>query len=189
MTRPYDNRRRAQAAAATSERIVAATEHLLAEGSYAELTLVAIAARAGVTAQTVLRKMGSREGCIAAAGARFLARVESQRGQSAPGNVAAALDGLLSHYESDGRLVLNLLAQEPRDAGAREAVASGRAYHEAWVRRCFAPFLAERPGLFDSLLVATDLYTWKRLRLDLGRSAADTRVVVEALVHAILEHK
>jgi hypothetical protein len=40
----------------------------------------------------------------------------------------------------------------------------------------------------DALVVATDLSTWKLLRLDLGRSAEDTSAVLRTLVAAILEH-
>jgi AcrR family transcriptional regulator len=189
MARAYDNSRRAQAAAETNERIALATEALLHEGPLPAVTLQAIAERAGVTVQTVLRKMGSREGCIEAAGERIGARIDAQRGASTPGDVAAAIDGLLLHYETDGRLVLNLLSQEASHPFAQAAVREGRAQHRAWVVRCFAPC---RPGGLgeadtDALVVATDLYVWKLLRLDLGRSRDATRAAMLNLVHLILE--
>ena len=189
MTRSYDMTNRAKQAAVTTERIVAAAERLLATRPVDEVTLQAIAEGAGVTVQTVLRHMGSRDGCFEAVGRRLQERVERQRGQSAPGDVDAAIDDLLAHYEADGRLVLNLLGQEGGgDPIAVRAAEEGRGYHRAWVERCFGPALA-RPDAqaIDALVAATDIYVWKLLRLDLGRSAADTRSVVRRLVRAALE--
>jgi AcrR family transcriptional regulator len=190
MSRPYDNSRRAAAAATTTELIAVVTEALLAEGPVAEITLQTIAERAGVTVQTVLRHMGSRDGCFAAVRERFVARIDAHRAHTAPGDVGAALAGLLAHYEADGRLVLNLLSQESNNELARDAVADGRAYHRAWVERCFGPCLGDGASslTIDALVVATDLSTWKLLRLDLGRSAEDTSAVLRTLVAAILEH-
>ena len=189
MARAYDNARRAQVAAETGERIAAATEALLQEGPIAAVTLRSVSDRAGVTVQTVLRHTGSREGCIEAAARRISERIDAQRGQPTPGNVAAAIDRLLEHYETDGRLVLNLLSQERADARAAAAVAEGRARHRAWVAGVFDPRLAEGHGddTLDALVAATDLYVWKLLRLDLGRSLEASRRVINRLVEAILE--
>ena len=195
MTRRYDMTLRAQLAADTAERIIDAAEGLLAEGPLASVTLKAIAARADVTVQTVLRHMGSRDGCLEAVGRRIAARVEDQRGRSQPGDVDAAITDLVAHYEAEGRLVLNLLAQEGgTEPLARRAAESGRAFHRAWVRRCFAPWLDEGDAeagevaeRTDALVAATDLYVWKLLRLDLGRSREATEAVVNRLVRAVLE--
>lgn len=189
MPRTYDNTKRALEAARTTERIVAATEALLADGPIGDVTLQAIAAGAGVTVQTVLRHLGSRDGCFAAVGQRVGARIEAQRGGTRPGDVDGAIAALIAHYEAEGRLVLNLLAQEGGgEAVAREAAEAGRAYHRTWVERCFGPWPQEPdPGLVDALVAATDLYVWKLLRLDLGRSRAATEAVVARLVRSLLE--
>lgn len=189
MRRTYDNTRRAAAAAATTERIAAVTESLLVEGTVASVTLQAIADRSGVTVQTVLRHMGSREGCFAAVRERFLARVDAHRAHTPPGNIEAAIAGLLAHYEADGRLVLNLLAQVASEPLAQEAASAGRAYHRAWVERCFGPRLGvgDRELAIDTLFAATDLSVWKLLRLDLGRSPEATSAIVTRLVRAVLE--
>jgi AcrR family transcriptional regulator len=189
MPRAYDNSKRALDAARTTERIVDATEALLADGPVADATLQAIADGAGVTVQTVLRHMGSRDGCFAAVGKRLGARVEAQRGGTAPGDVDGAIAALIAHYEAEGRLVLNLLAQEgSNEALPREAAAEGRAYHRAWVVRCLVPGAGEPDRQrVDALVAATDLYVWKLLRLDLGRSIAATEGVVTHLVRSVLE--
>lgn len=189
MARVYDMSNRARGVARTSERIVDAAERLLADRRVGEVTLQAIADGAGVTVQTVLRHMGSRDGCLAAVGERVAGRVEAQRGRREPGDVDGAIADLVAHYEAEGRLVLNLLAQEAGgEPIARRAAEEGRAYHRAWVERCFGPLLpAAAPEAADALVAATDLYVWKLLRLDLGRSAEATEAVIARLVRAVLE--
>lgn len=189
MTRAYDMTKRSRRAHKTTERIVDATERLLAEGPIGELTLHAIADGAGVTVQTVLRHMESRDGCFRAVGKRIQRRVAAQRGASESGDVAGALRGLMEHYEDEGRLVLNLLAQETLgDPLVVEAVRTGRDHHRAWVERCFGPHVSDpTEDEVDALVAATDLYIWKLLRLDLGRSRKATEVVIARLVRGILE--
>lgn len=189
MTRTYDMSRRSAQAEQTADRIVAATEALVAGGPLSDVTLAAIAERAEVTVQTVLRHMGSREGCLEAVGRRVAARIAQQRGHTDPGDVPAAIAELMAHYEAEGQLVLNLLAQEhaSRDTAAR-AVAEGRAFHRAWVERCFGPLMPEmNQETVDAVVAATDIYVWKLIRLDLGRSRSQTAAVIERLTRTALE--
>lgn len=189
MPRSYDMTNRARAAAATRDRIVDATEGRLARGPLTDVTLQAIADDAGVTVQTVLRHLGSRDGCVDAVAARVAQRTDRDRGGSEPGDIHGAISGLVAHYERDGRLVLNLLAQEGgHDDFARSTVERGRRYHRAWVERCFGPHLDEPASdVVDALVVATDLYAWKVLRLDLKRTVRDTETVLDRMVRSILE--
>ena len=189
MARPYDMTLRSKLAAQTSERIVTAAEELLTKHPLGSVTLKAVAESAGVTVQTVLRHTGSREGCLEAVAERIAARVEAQRGGSVPGDVEAAVTDLVAHYEADGRLVLNMLAQEGgSEPLAKRAAEEGRRYHRRWVLRCFSPLMRdEAEERVDALVAATDLYVWKLLRLDLGRSREVTEAVLKRLVRAVLE--
>lgn len=188
MARTYDMTRRSRLAAETTERIVDVTESLFAGGPIGEITLQAIADGAEVSVQTVLRHFGSHGGCIEAVRERVLTRIDEQRGSTPPGDVDAALTALLNHYEAEGPLVLNLLAQEAIDPTAQRVVEEGRAYHRAWVKRCFGPLMpSPDPEAVDALVTATDIYSWKLLRLDLERSKNGTLTVMHRLVHAILE--
>ena len=188
MSRPYDMTGRAQAAERTRDRILTATEDLLATRPIDEVTLPAIAADAGVSVQTVLRHTGSRDGCFRLVAQRVQQRVGAQREASAPGDVRGALEGLMEHYEAEGRLVRNLLAQEPRDDFAAEAAATGRAYHRAWVQRCFGPRMrSSETTEVDALVAATDLSVWTLLREDLGRTPTEVAAVMTRLVDALLE--
>ena len=189
MSRPYDRSRRAAAAADTTRRIVDAAEGLLRAGPLAGLTLPAIAAGAEVTVQTVLRHMGSRDGCMLAVRERVAARIDLQRSAAPPGDVDAALAGLLAHYETDGALILGLIAQASHEPWAQQAVVEGRDYHRAWVQRCFGPLMPcpAPDDLVDALVAATDLYLWRLLRLDLGRDPAQVEAVMQRLVRSLLE--
>ena len=189
MTRRYDNSRRAQQAAQTREDILIATERLLASRRLEDITLRAIAEEAGTTVQTVLRHMESRDGCFSAVAREVAARVREQRGNVEYDSIEAAIADLTDHYEPEGRLILNLLAQE-RDGNAfvAEMMRKGRAFHRRWVRRCFARDISRGDTAeIDALVVATDIYAWKLLRLDLGRSAHATRRVMSDMVTRILE--
>ena len=189
MTRTYDMAKRAAGADRTSARIAEHTENLLSTMPIGDVTLQAIAAGSGVSIQTVLRHMGSREGCFAAVGERVSTRIQAQLGNSTSGNVGAAISDLCAHYEAEGRLVLNLLQQEHGgEPIAHQAATAGRIFHRDWVERCFAPLVSEPDeATVDALVVVTDLYVWKLLRLDLGRSAESTRSIITNMVRAQLE--
>ncbi len=64
--RSYNSPRRMEQAAVTKSRIVDAAMHLVREKGYADMTLEAIAAEAGVAPQTVYAVCGSKKGVLAA---------------------------------------------------------------------------------------------------------------------------
>lgn len=188
--RSYVQGRRAEAARETGERIMEATVALFME-SGAEPTLDAVAARAGVAMQTVLRRYGSKEGLFAECLARGLSEVSAQRGAITPGDVPGAVRNLIEHYDEWGERSLRLLAMEGSGPTAAQVVASGRALHRDWVATAFAPQLegrgaAERRRRLAQLVTVTDVYAWKLLRRDQGLSRAQTRLAITELVEAVL---
>lgn len=190
-TRPYEQRARAASAARTADAILAAAAALWREQPPDALTLRAIADRAGVTVQTVLRRFGSKEGVVAAAIEADAAHLQAERDATPVGDADAALAGLLAHYERDGETVRRTLAVEDRLPVARAIAQAGRATHRAWCARVFAPFLpplddaAHAAGL-DAFVAATDLSVWWLLRRDLGRSADETAAAMRALLAGLL---
>ena len=82
--RPYRMQARAQAAAETERRIFGAARELVAERPFAQVTLDDVAARAGVSVQTVIRRYGSKDGLIRAVAQQVRAEVHEQRFE-APG--------------------------------------------------------------------------------------------------------
>jgi AcrR family transcriptional regulator len=183
-TRKYTMGARAQAVDATRRRIMDALTALAGERPFAEITLDTVAERAGVSVQTVLRQFGSRDGLFAEAMDAAMVDAEDER-RTPPGDVAAAVRIVVDHYERRGRTALLMLAQEDHDDVARKATDRGKAMHRDWVRDAFAP-ATDDEALLDLLVVATDVYTWKLLRIDRGQSRAVTERRLHDLVDAVL---
>ena len=183
---------RAEAAAATGERILDATIKLFWELPTVEISLDEVARRAGVTVQTVIRRFGGRDGLFAAAAEREDERVRSQRNEAPVGDVAGAIQILIEHYETLGDGVLKLLAEEDRVPRLREIADQGRVFHREWCERVFAPALSgldgrDRRRRLAQLVALCDVYTWKLLRRQAGLSRSQTRLALIELVTPLLE--
>jgi AcrR family transcriptional regulator len=189
-TRHYRQVARAAAGEATERRIFDAARQFFGALPFDQVSLKAVADQAGTGVHTVLRRFGSKEQLFAAVADGISRQIRQERDAAPAGDIAGAVRNLLDNYERWGEHFLNLLAQEQRVAAIRSATDRGRRYHHAWVERAFSPLLAhvapaERPIRLAQLVVATDLYTWKVLRRDLGlgRDAAERamRDLVEAI--------
>jgi len=184
-TRAYEMKARAEAAAATGERVLAAAWQHFARRPYAEVRLADIAREAQVTVQTLHDRFGTKDELFVAAFGWFGTNEGARRDIVPVGDVRAGVRALFDSYERDGASVLRLMAEEDRFPSVRRMIDSGRAYHRAWVSRVFKPMLdglsrAARERRLIELTVATDLLVWKLLRRDmkLSRNAAE-RIVIE----------
>jgi AcrR family transcriptional regulator len=189
-TRPYTMTARSRAAEQTRVRILDATAELAGERLVADISLERVAQRAGVSVQTVLRRFGSRAGLFDEAQRYAEGRIVEER-RAPVGDVDAAVEALVDHYEKRGDAVLLMLAQEGTDALTASVTARGKQVHREWVETTFAPFLAgaDDPGeLTDLLVVAMDVFTWKLLRHDRGLDRATTEARIRRLVTALLPH-
>lgn len=174
-------RSRADAAAATRETVIEATIALGLELERIDFPLEQVAARAGRSVQTVLRHFGSRDALIEEAVQRAAARVAAERTPARAGDRDEAIRLLVEHYETWGRFMLRLLALG--DEGAAGSVtASGRLLHRDWVAETFR---TADDAVIDQLVVATDVYAWKLLRLDRALSAADVTGRIRSMTEAI----
>ena len=182
--RPYRQTARAAAAAATRERILeVATEHFLAR-YYDDVTLAAIAKDAGVTQQTVINHYGSKEELLEAAAAQLDPEHSRKTGLADP------VANVVEDYEPFGDAVIRMLALEERVPALAPFLARGRAGHRTWVAGAFAGQLPDPadPGYEQALnlhVTATDIYTWKLLRRDMGLSQEQTVDHMRALVAAL----
>lgn len=188
MGRTYVQKARAQSAAATGERILSSVIALFRETGRTP-TLDAVAERAGVTVQTVLRRFGSKQGLHEAAAAHVGAEIARERDAAPVGDVEGAIDNLLDHYERWGDVALRMLAAEAEAADAAPA-RQGRTFHRGWVERVFAPLLAGLSGAareqrVDQLSAVTDVYVWKILVKDLGRSRRRAKQTLVDLVRRV----
>lgn len=189
-TREYRMTARAESVAATRRRILDAALALWGERYLDETSLEDIAARAGVTKQTLLRHFGSREALLDTAADATLGLVTSLRERTPVGDVAAAVRDLLEDYEQWGDATIMMLAQEGRVPALGRIADAGRVTHYEWVERVFAPWLRTRRGaarvaLRAQLIVTTDVYVWRLLRRDLGLGAKAARRALEDMLRRL----
>jgi AcrR family transcriptional regulator len=188
--RSYRLKARAAAAEETARRILDAAVHLYTERAFDEVALEDIAAGAGVTVQTVLRRYGSKDRLIDTAVEHARSQVMNQRNEAPRGDITAAIENLVEHYETWGDRVLHLLSQEGREPAFRRMTDLGRQEHYGWVERTFAEYLApheplERERLRRQLIATCDVYLWKVLRRDLASSRDETVAAVAGIVQAL----
>jgi AcrR family transcriptional regulator len=187
--RSYTMTTRAEAAERTRIGILDAAVLLASTRLLADISLDDIAVEAGVSVQTVLRRFGSRAGLIEAATLHASRAVAEER-LTPVGDVSAAMDVVVDHYERRGDGVVLLLAQESTDPQVRRITESGRRLHRDWVETVFAPYLPDshtaRAELVDLLAVATDVHTWQQLRRDRGLDRITTTRRMHRLVSALL---
>ncbi|OBK70559.1 TetR/AcrR family transcriptional regulator [Mycobacterium sp. 1274761.0] len=187
-TRTYDMGARQQAKNATRDAIIrAAIDTFMAERSF-EITLPSVAERADVSVKTVLRHFGSRDALIDAAWLQAYADVMAER-TPPPDDPDAALRVLIAHYERLGEMGLAMLANES-DHRAQQMNHAGRLAHRQWVEDVFASRLPQSPEArarcIDVLVVATDVYCWKLLRLDRALSVDEVHDRMSLMTDAVL---
>ena len=191
-TRTYTMRARAEQADRTRTRILDAVLELVGERPLVACTLPAIAERADVSVQTVLRIFGSRDDLFEAARDRTNADVVAER-LADPDDVPASLASLVDHYELRGDTVLLLLGQEGWEPFAARVTERGKRIHRDWIAVVFArklEALAEprRTEAVDLLVAATDVSAWKLWRRDLGRSRDEALARMQELATSVTRH-
>jgi AcrR family transcriptional regulator len=188
--RPYVMTARAESADETRRRVLAAAVDEVWRKRVSEVRLEDVAARAGVTIQTVLRIFGTRQQLLDSALEAMRDRILEQRGSASPGDIPGTITALFDHYEDMGDFVIRNLAEEQAHPELRSWLERGRRAHRQSMEQQFAPQLVGRPdreAVIDCLVVACDVYTWKLLRRDAGRHREDAEAAVRRLVSAILQ--
>jgi AcrR family transcriptional regulator len=186
-TRTYRQTRRADASERTREAILDAARELFRADPQLDPSLDAVAARAGVSSRTVIRRFGSKEGLLEAAIAAGVEAAQATR-HAEPGDVEGAVRAIVAHYEAMGDDVMRWLSLADRLPVVRRVTQAGVESHYAWVEEVFAPDLdglsrGERRARRAALATATDVYVWHLLRRreGLGREAT------EAAMHDLVE--
>jgi AcrR family transcriptional regulator len=189
-TRSYDMTARGESAASTRERIARAGAALLMERSLEDITLAAIARAAGVSHQTVLNHFGTKEGVASAAVDEIMSGTEELRASAVPGDLRGAVRIVVDQYEQSGDSNVRWAMSAERLGSFAPRVDQARAFHQEWLARVFADFLprgtAARRRTINALHAATDVYTWKLLRRDLGLSRQETEKTMADLVAGVL---
>src|SRR5262249_14876929 len=136
------------------------------------------------------RRFGGKDGLLAAFMEQVAPQVREQRTVPA-GDVEGAVDRVLAVYEDIGDSVIRHLAQEPLHPELRPLLEMGRAEHRDITAATFAKWLDplgpnEKRRLLDALVIATDIYVWKLLRRDMGRTVPETRLVMLGMINGVL---
>jgi AcrR family transcriptional regulator len=188
--RSYQMSTRAASAEQTHRRILHAARGRFMSLPYEEVTLAEVAADAGVTAQTVLNRFGSKENLFVEFSAEFAVEIDALRATTRPGDVRSAARVLLRQYEMMGDLNIRALELEARLPAVAEVCRMGREGHRRSLEDVFGDQLPVEPrarrSTLNALHAATDVYVWKLLRRDLGLSQAETARVMERLIRGAL---
>jgi AcrR family transcriptional regulator len=190
-SRGYVQRDRARAAQANTERILEAALELFAEQPFDRITLAQVAERAGVGVQTVIRRVGTKDGLVRAVNAWVHPQVGATRGDpdsADPERVAAAV---ARQYERWGALIDRMLRQEDVSPALAEGADGGRRAHREWIEAAFTEELralppARRRRLRAQLVAVCGVELWHVLRRDEGLSVAAARAAVADLVAGCL---
>lgn len=189
-SRPYRQAARADAAAATRQRIVGAFLGFLRERWLDEITLSEVAEAAGVTVQTIIRRFSGKEGLLKAS-IDVLDHEIGQRRAAPLGNLRQTVEALARDYEEVGDMVVRCLAQEERNPALKVLLDHGRHAHPQWLAESFAPWLdplppEQRERRVGQLIAVSDVYLWKLLRRDHGKSAEEYIDLIADLIGRLL---
>ncbi len=191
--RAYRQSARAEAVQDTEQHIVDALSALLAERWFDEITLDDIAAAAGTTRQTVIRRFGSKTGVLSAMAAQMDASIQTQRWGAPAQSVTDIVKLLIDDYERTGDVIVRTLGQEARTPEFAAVLERGRKGHRKWIEDMFAAWLNKLDGQsrkdrLAQLLVQTDVWIWHLLRRAQGHSAARThRLMTQAIERLLRE--
>lgn len=189
--RQYRMQARARSTEATREAILDAVEVAFEELFYDEITLDAIAERAGVSVQTILRHFESKDRLFVTSLLHVGNKMGADRGLVPVGDVKKIVDDLVDHYEKYGNRVLRIVGQEDREPNLKQIADIGRVFHAQWCEEAFSPGLkglrgAKRERRLAQFVTCTDIYTWKLLRRDRGLSAKETKLAMRELIEPLM---
>jgi len=190
-TRTYVQRDRAKAAEANTERIMQAGLALFVERPFDQITLGAVAERAGVGLQTVIRRVGTKDGLVRAVGTWMIPQVRAARGEPLAEDPRAVAEAVARQYERYGHMTDRMLRQEDASPALAEMAETGRANHRAWIESTFAQHLdalapEARHALRARLVGVTGVELWQVLRTVEGLSADAATDAVADLITACI---
>jgi AcrR family transcriptional regulator len=190
-TRTYVQRERAKAAEANTERIMQAGLALFVERPFDQITLGAVAERAGVGLQTLIRRVGTKDGLVRAVGTWMVPQIREARGEPPAEDPRAVAEAVARQYERYGNVTDRMLRQEDASPALAEMADVGRANHRAWIESTFATHLdglapAARHALRARLVGVTGVELWQVLRTVEGLTADAATDAVADLISACL---
>jgi AcrR family transcriptional regulator len=189
--RPYKKVAREQSEQRTRDALLDAADEEFDEGRWRRSSLDAVAAKAGVTKQTLLRHFGSKDGLLLQTLARGAAQVLDQRFSAPVGDVAGAVENLLDHYEAFGRRGLRIGTWQEGPAALVKLERVARQVHYDWVDHAFAPWLQPLAGDVRvrrraALIALCDVHVWWLLSHDLGLARSAVQATLTDMIERLL---
>jgi AcrR family transcriptional regulator len=189
--RPYKKVAREQSQQRTREALLEAAIDEFYADRWGKASLEALAARAGVTKQTLLRHFGSKEGLLIQALVRGAAQVLDERWSAPVGDIDGAIENLLDHYELWGRRARQIGAWQDAPSVLAKLSRAGRQLHYQWVDFAFAPELEGLDGATHArhraeLIVICDVQTWWILAHDLELPRAEIKAILIGMIDRTL---
>lgn len=188
--RTYRQSARADAAAERTERILQAALQLFIERPFDQITLPMVAEHAEVGLQTLIRRVGTKDGLVQAVHEWVVPQIIDDRGSPAADapSVAAAMARFNERW---GAAVLRTIQQQELSPSLAANAAGGRAAHAEWIAACFGDALApldpaRRRRYTAQLAAVTSTELWMVLRRDHDLSVDDATRAVEDLIEATL---
>jgi AcrR family transcriptional regulator len=157
----------------TREALLDAADEEFYEDRWQKTSLEVLAAKAGVTKQTLLRHFDSKDGLLLNALIRGYAEVHDQRWSAPRGEVAGAVENLLEHYDAWGERSMRIGSWLNGPAMLAKLSQAARQVHYDWVEYAFGPQLEgldeqARARRRAALIALCDVHTWWLLSHDLG---------------------
>ena len=189
-TRTYVQRDRARAAEANTLRIYEAGLALFTERPFDQITLGAVAERAGVGLQTVIRRVGTKDGLVRAVGTWMVPQISAARGEPPAEEPRAVAEAVARQYERWGPMMDRLLRQEdatrrsPRwPSSAARTTARGSRRRSPAISTPSRPSPPRPPA---RLVGVTGVELWQVLRVVEGLSPEAATDAVADLITACL---
>lgn len=189
MVRSYRQGQRARELEARRQAAIEAAISLWGDGGLDDITLQAVADRAGLSLKSVVRYFGSKDGLLRACMEVSVGREEGARDVPV-GDVGAVAEVLAQRYELIADRVVKNADAEFRYPVMSEWVARARRSHREWLARAFAPWLPargrERELRLGALFWATEVRCWWTLRFALGFDRKATTAVLRSQLEALV---
>jgi AcrR family transcriptional regulator len=190
--RPYTQVKRAREQQRTRGALLDVADREFLTGRWEQASLEAMAGRAGVTKQTLLRHFGSKEGLLEEAMRRGYERVHAERFAAPIADIAGAVENLLGHYERWGAGALRIGATDGAVPAIAELGQRARQLHYEWVEHVFGPRLScyrgeGRARRRAALIALCDVHTWWLLSHDLALSREEVGATLVAAIRRLLE--
>ena len=186
-SRGYRQQARAAATEERTERILTAALDLFLELPYEQVTLAAVADRAGVGLQTLIRRVRTKDGLVEAVNGWVVPAIVAHRGPPRRLSAEDMAETVCSHYERWGAITERTIKQEDSSPALKAGAEGGRRAHREWVAACYAEELdplpeADARGVLARLVTVTGVEAWLVLSRDCGLPPSEVRSSVAHLV-------